>query len=441
MKEPHLLMSDTQQYAWRAQLVYFSNDPVSHPDEAVHHHTDGLLIVQNGHIIAAGDYEQLKHTLQHDAQLTHLPKHIIMPGLIDTHLHYPQTDVIASPAEGLLPWLETYTFPAESRFGDPELAAEVSTIFLDELLRNGTTSAMIYGSVHPESVEALFTQSHARNLRMIAGKVMMDRNCPEYLQDTAESGARDSETLIQRWHGTGRQAYALTPRFAPTSTPAQLAACGELAKHYPDVYVQTHVAENKDEIAWVSQLFPHHRSYLDVYDSYGLLRPRAVYGHSIWLDETDRLRMHDTGSVAAHCPTSNLFLASGLFDFVAMQNSQVLHTLATDVGGGTSFSMLRTMNEAHKVARLKGYHLSALSMFYLATLGAAKALELDEHIGSLQAGKEADFIILDPECTPLMKRRMQSVDSLEELLFLFAILGDDRAISATYSAGVCVHQR
>lgn len=434
-------MSDTQQYAWRTQLIYFVNDPVTHPEDCVRHHTDGLLIVQNGLIVAAGDYQQTKHLLHDDAQLKHLPSKLIMPGLLDTHIHYPQTDIIASPAEGLLPWLETYTFPAESRFSDPELAQEVSKIFLDELLRNGTTTALIYGSVHATSVDALFTESHQRNLRMIAGKVMMDRNCPEYLQDTAESGARDSEALIQRWHGKGRQSYALTPRFAPTSTPEQLGACGELAKHYSDVYLQTHVAENKDEIAWVSELFPDSRSYLDVYDSYGLLRPRSIYGHSIWLDETDRQRMHDTGSVAAHCPTSNLFLASGLFDFQAMQASQVMHTLATDVGGGTSFSMLRTMNEAHKVARLKGYHLSALSMFYLATLGAARALELDTQIGSLEAGKEADFIVLDPACTPLIERRMQSVNSLEELLFLFAILGDDRAIESTYSAGVCVHQR
>lgn len=432
-----------QQYAWRAQLLYFIADPSQHPEPeaCVRYHRDGLLLVKNGRISAVGDYSVVKSHLEDNTKLESLTDQLIMPGFIDTHIHYPQTDVIASPAPGLLPWLETYTFPTEGQFRDSEVAAQVSSFFLDELLRNGTTTAMIYASVHPESVEALFQESHRRNLRMIAGKVLMDRHCPDYLQDTAESGARDSETLIRRWHKKGRQLYALTPRFAPTSSPEQLAACGELAQRYPDVYVQTHVAENKDEIRWVRELFPQHRSYLDVYDSYGLLRPGAVFGHSIWLDEHDRQRMAETGSVAAHCPTSNLFLASGLFDFQAMQNSKVSYTLATDVGGGTSFSMLRTMNEAHKVARMTGYHLSALTMFYLATLGAARALGLEGSIGTLSPGAEADFIVIDLNCTPLLRRRLKSADTLEEMLFILAILGDDRAIAASYSAGICVHRR
>ncbi len=282
--------------AYRAQLLYFVADPATleDPAEAVRYHSDGLLLVnEQGQIQACGDWAELAGSLPPDTQQVDLSGKIIMPGMIDTHLHFPQTDIIASPSSGLLPWLETYTFPTEGRFGDSEHAREVAGVFLDELLRNGTTTALVYGSVHRQSVDAFFEESHERNLRMIAGKVMMDRNCPDYLQDTAESGARDSEDLIKRWHGKGRQLYALTPRFAPTSTPEQLAACGELARAYPDVFLQTHVAENKDEIKWVSELFPNNRSYLDVYDSFGLLRPRAIYGHSIWLDEQDRARMHD----------------------------------------------------------------------------------------------------------------------------------------------------
>ncbi|WP_341669414.1 guanine deaminase [Alcaligenes sp. SDU_A2] len=439
-----MISPDSTACAYRAQLLYFVADPATleDPSQAVRYHSDGLLLVNaQGRIDACADYAELAGKLPASVPVTHLPGKLIMPGLIDTHLHFPQTDIIASPASGLLPWLETYTFPAEGRFGDSDHAREVAGVFLDELLRNGTTTALVYGSVHPQSVDAFFQESHSRNVRMIAGKVMMDRHCPDYLQDTAESGARESEDLIRRWHGKGRQLYALTPRFAPTSTPAQLAACGELARAYPDVFVQTHVAENKDEIQWVSELFPHNRSYLDVYDSVGLLRPRAIFGHSIWLDETDRARMRDTGSVAAHCPTSNLFLASGLFDFQAMRQSGVHHTLATDVGGGTSFSMLRTMNEAHKVARLGGCHLTATSMFYLATEGAARALDMQGQIGTLAPGAEADFIIVDPAATPLMARRSSQLDSLEEQLFVLAMLGDDRNISASYSAGRCVHRR
>ncbi len=435
---------DTTACAYRAQLLYFVADPacLEDPSEAMRYYSDGLLLVNaQGRIEACGDYARLADSLPAEVRLVDLRGKLIMPGLIDTHLHFPQTDMIASPSPGLLPWLENYTFPTERRFEDKSHADEVAGVFLDELLRNGTTTALVYGSVHPESVDAFFEESHRRNLRMIAGKVMMDRNCPEYLRDTAESGARESEDLLRRWHGKGRQMYALTPRFAPTSTPEQLAACGELARAYPDVFVQTHVAENKDEVKWVSELFPKSRSYLDVYDSFGLLRPRAVYGHSIWLDEQDRARLHETGSVAAHCPTSNLFLSSGVFDFVAMRQSGVLHTLATDVGGGTSFSMLRTMNEAHKVARLGGWHLTAATMFYLATEGTARALDMQGQIGTLAPGAEADFIVLDPQCTPLIARRSSLLDSLEEQLFVLAMLGDDRCISATYSAGRRVHQR
>ncbi|MEK7989223.1 guanine deaminase, partial [Burkholderia contaminans] len=302
------------QTAFRSQLLTFNGDPAQ-SSQAANYETDGLLIVDDGKVVAAGPYAQLAATLARDAIVHELRDKLIVPGFIDTHIHYPQTDMIASPAPGLLPWLDKYTFPTERQFGDPEHAREVADFFVDELLACGTTSALVYCTVHKQSADALFAASDARDLRMIAGKVLMDRNCPEFLRDTAQSGYDDSAELIDRWHGKGRQMYALTPRFAPTSTEAQLEACGELARRHPDVFVQSHVAENVDEVKWVAELFPGHRSYLDIYDRYGLLRPRAVYGHCIHLDDEDRRRMAETRTVVAHCPTSNFFLGSGLFDF------------------------------------------------------------------------------------------------------------------------------
>ena len=407
----------------------------------MHWHSDGLLLLAGDKIAAAGDYAALQHLIPNDLSVEHHPGKIIMPGFIDTHIHYPQTDMIASPAPGLLPWLEQYTFPTERQFQDPAHANEVAAFFLDELLRAGTTTAMVYCTVHSASVEAFFNQSEQRDLRMVAGKVLMDRHCPEFLQDTAETGARDSEALIQRWHHRGRQLYALTPRFAPTSTPEQLHLTGELAKAYPDTFIQTHVAENKDECAWARSLFPEARSYLDIYDRVGLMRPRAMYAHCIWLDDIDRQRMAETQSAVALCPTSNLFLGSGLFDFDKADAAHVPLSMATDVGGGTSFSMLQTMNETYKVARMGGRYLPASSMFYTATLGAARAMQLENVIGSLKVGNEADFILVNPQATPLLARRSKHVNSLEEQLFVLAMLGDDRCIEATYAAGKLAFQK
>ncbi|HVL77177.1 MAG TPA: guanine deaminase [Noviherbaspirillum sp.] len=426
--------------AYRASLLHFSADP-AFDDNAHAWHEDGLLVVADGRVQAAGDHATLAATLPEGTPVHDLRGKLIVPGFIDTHIHYPQTDMIASPAPGLLPWLETYTFPHERRFQDPEYAGEVARFFLDELLRCGTTTAMVYCTVHKESVDAFFTESEKRNLRMVAGKILMDRNCPDFLCDTAEGGVRDSAELIGRWHNKGRQLYAITPRFAPTSTEAQLRLAGELARAYPDTFLQTHVAENTDEVAWVKSLFPDSRSYLDVYDSYGMMRPRAMFAHCIWLDDHDRARMRETQSAASICPTSNLFLGSGLFDFKRADEAQVPISLATDVGGGTSFSMLQTMNAVYKVARMGGSYLPALRMFYLATLGGARAMQLEGTIGSFAAGCEADFVVLDPQSTPLLARRTAHADSLEELLFALALLGDDRAVAATYSAGRCVHRR
>jgi len=428
------------QTAFRAQLLTFNGDPAQSSNAAVFN-KDGLLIVEDGHVVAAGAYAALSSQLAPGTQVQDMRDKLIVPGFIDTHIHYPQTDMIASPAPGLLPWLDTYTFPTERRFADPAYAQDTASFFVEELLACGTTTALVYCTVHKESADALFTESEARNLRMVAGKVLMDRNCPEFLRDTAQSGYDDSAELIGRWHNRGRQMYALTPRFAPTSTEAQLEACGVLAREHADVFIQSHVAENTDEVKWVADLFPGHRSYLDIYDHYGLLRRRAVYGHCIHLDAEDRKRMAQTGTVASHCPTSNLFLGSGLFDFDKADEAGMPIALATDVGGGTSFSMLKTMNEAHKVARLTGHHLTATRMFWLATAGAAEALDLADKVGTLAPKSEADFIVLDPQATPLLARRTGRTESLEELLFAFALLGDDRAIFETYAAGKRVHQR
>ncbi|KVE25240.1 guanine deaminase [Burkholderia singularis] len=429
------------QTAFRARLLTFDGEPAL-LDDAARFEEDGLLIVgDDGRVVAAGSYAALAPRLAPGTALVTLRDKLIVPGFIDAHVHYPQTEMIASPAPGLLPWLDRYTFPTERRFADPVHAREVAEFFLDTLLACGTTTALVYCTVHRQSADAFFEASDARNLRMIAGKVLMDRHCPDFLRDTAQSGHDDSAALIRRWHGHGRQMYALTPRFAPTSTHEQLDACGALARQHPDVFVQSHVAENLDEVRWAAELFPERRSYLDIYDHYGLLRRRAVYGHCIHLDDGDRRRFAETGALAAHCPTSNLFLGSGLFDFGRASAQRMAFALATDVGGGTSFSMLQTMNEAHKIARMTGHHLSATQMFWLATAGAAHALDLADTVGTLAPRSEADFVVLDPAATPLVARRAARAESLEELLFALALLGDDRAVYRTYAAGRCVHRR
>ena len=426
--------------AFRASLLYFHADPRLQ-EQAMHWHRDGLLLLDGDKISAAGAYQALQALLPPDLVVQDFPGKILLPGFIDSHIHYPQTDMIASPAPGLLPWLEKYTFPNERRFSDATHADEVAKVFIDELLRSGTTSAMVYCSVHPQSVESLFGESERRNLRMIAGKVMMDRNCPEFLRDTPESSARESEQLINKWHGRGRALYAISPRFAPTSSAQQLHLAGELAQQYPTTYIQTHVAENRDECDWARALFPQARSYLDIYDQVGLMRERAMYAHCVWLDDTDRRRLAETGSAISLCASSNLFLGSGLFDFPAADAAGIALSYGSDVGGGTTFSMLQVMNESYKVARMGGHYLPALTMFYSATLGAARALQLEGQIGSFAAGCEADFIVLDPAATALLARRSSHCDSLEECLFVLAMLGDDRCIAATYAAGQLVHQR
>ncbi|WKB55137.1 guanine deaminase [Eleftheria terrae] len=428
--------------AYRGSVLHFLDDP-ARSARAYEYHEDGVLLVRDGKVLAVGPAAELLRSHRPDRVVDHGGR-LILPGFIDTHVHYPQTQMIGSFGEELLKWLDTYTFPTEGQFKDPAHAARVARTFVDELLRNGTTTALVFGTVHPQSVDALFSQARSHNLRLVAGKVMMDRNAPDYLLDTAESSYAESKALIQKWHGQGRLLYAVTPRFAPTSTPAQLQAAGRLLQEYPDVYMHTHVSENRGEVAWVKSLFPDASGYLDVYNRFGLSRKRSVYAHGVHLQDQEFASLAASGAAIAFCPTSNLFLGSGLFDLQKAEQHQVAVGLGTDVGGGTSFSLLRTMGEAYKVTQLhKAFTdtpearrpLTPLKSYYLATLGGARALGLEDRIGSFRAGNEADFIVLDPNATPLMRFRMERAKTLEDRLFVLQTLGDDRNVEATYVMG------
>ncbi len=422
--------------AFRASVAHCLDDPFSAGSNVLEYIEDALLVLNDGVVEALGDAQTLLDDERFsDLAVTDYRQYLIVPGFIDTHLHYPQTDIIASHGKQLLEWLEKYTFPAEKQFGDESHALESAAFFIKELLRNGTTSGMIFASVHPQSVDALFTVAEQFNVRVGTGKVMMDRNCPEELQDTAVQGYEDSQRLIDRWHGTGRLSYAVTPRFAPTSTDEQLRLAGKLYADNAGVYVQSHVAENKAEVAWVAELFPWSKSYLDVYDHYGLLGERAIYAHCIHLGDADLIRMRDTGTVAAFCPTSNLFLGSGLFDLHSARAAGVRTGMATDVGGGTSFSMLRTADEAYKVAQMSGNPVSPTQLFYEMTLGGARALSMQQYVGNFEVGKEADFSVMDLAATALLERRVGVANTFEEKLFAFIVLGDDRCTRATYLMG------
>lgn len=422
--------------AHRSALLHFTADPGdARQGPAIVHHADGLLLTEAGRVLACGPAAELLPTLGRDTAVIEHHDTLLMPGFVDTHIHYPQTDVIASGGQQLLDWLNDYTFPAEQGFADAAHAAQVAEFFLDELLDNGTTTALVFGTVHPVSVDVFMQAARARQLRMIAGKVLMDRHCPPALRDTASGGIDDSRQLIERWHGVDRLQYAITPRFAATSSPAQLELAGQLARDYPGCMVHSHLAENLDEIAWVAELFPERRGYLDVYDHYGLLRERAIYAHCIHLSDAERRRMADSGARVAFSPSSNLYLGSGLFDIAAADAAGLGFGMATDVGGGSSFSMLRTLAAAYAVAKLRQQSLSPLRAFYLATLGGAKALGLETQIGSFAVGREADFVVLDLKATPLLARRCAQARRLDELLLILMTLGDDRAIRQTWVMG------
>ena len=405
---------------WQYKLEYFE---------------DGLLVIEDGYIHSLGEANVLLKTLAENTLIIEHSNSLITPGFIDTHIHFPQCEVIASYGKQLLEWLETYTFPAEEKFNDPQYASEIATFFLDQLLQNGTTTALVFGTVHPQSVDAFFSEAQERNLRMICGKVMMDRNAPDALLDTVESSYHESRKLIQKWHNKDRLRYAVTPRFAPTSTVEQLESAGRLLKEFPDVHFQTHLSENIKECEWVSELFPDRNNYLDVYDHHKLLGKRSVFAHGIYLDGSEWQRLAETDSAIAFCPSSNLFIGSGLFHLKEANKHGVKVGLGTDVAGGDSFSMLKTINQAYKTQQLQGEALSAMQSFYMATLGGAKALDLHDKIGNFEKGKEADFIVLDYHATALIKFKMKHCDNIHERLFSLMILGDDRVVKQTYIMG------
>lgn len=422
--------------AFRASVLHCLSDPGEESrSSAYEFFDDGLLIIEDGIVLEAGHAASLLPRLAEDVLVTEFRDKIIVPGFIDCHVHFSQLDIIASYGAQLLDWLNKYAYPEEARFKDKAHAAEVAGVFLDELLDNGTTTALVFATVFPQSVDAIFEAASKRNMRLIAGKVLMDRNCPPGLSDDAETAYADSKTLIERWHGKDRLGYAITPRFALTSSAEQMRAAGQLAAEYPDTWVHTHLAENTDEVEEIARLYPDSRSYLDVYDRFGLVRERSVFAHCLYLDQADRELMGAKGGAAAFCPTSNLFLGSGLFDLRSISGAGIPVGLATDVGGGTSLSMLRTMSEAYKVLHLRDQRLPASRALYLATLGAARALHIDEQVGNFANGKEADFVALDPGASSITARRARTASTVEELLFSLMFLGDDRHVGATYLQG------
>lgn len=444
---PHLgaqVQPHPSQRAYRAALLWFA-ELGEGPPQALYE-ADGLLVVGPAAdgtqvVQAIGAWQALAARFP-NVPLEHLPGRIIAPGFVDLHSHYPQTNIIGSPAAGLLPWLENYTFPEEKRFESHEYSAQAASFFVAELLRNGVTTALTFATSHVESVHALFAEAQAQRLRLVTGLCLMDRHAPAELLNqpkgavnATEQSLRDTEALIQRWHGVDRLGYAITPRFAPTSTEAQLRGAGALAAQYPDVWIQSHVAENKDEIAWARQLFPASRSYLATYADFGLMRPRAVYAHCIHFDDDDRALMRDTGAAAAVSPTSNLFLGSGFFDYHGANRVGFRYGLASDVGGGTSFNPFHTMLAAYYVGRegqsTQGLSLSPQHLWWQHTAGAAQAMGLEGVVGNLLPGCEADFVVLNPEATPLLARKTVLASNLDELLFSMIVLGDDRLVERT----------
>ncbi len=425
--------------AIRGPALTFTTDVFAEGASALRYESDALIGISAGKITHFGPASSVRDELPPGTQVTEFGKdNLILPGFIDCHVHYPQTQIVGAYGEQLLDWLEKYTFVAEQEFADVAHARAVAEVFLDECLRNGTTTVATFCTVHAHSVDAFFEAAARRGMRTIAGKCLMDRNCPPALSDTAQRGYDESKALIDRWHGKGRASYAITPRFAPSSTPEQMEMAGALWKERPGTYLQSHVAENRAEVEFARKEYPERAGYLDIYDHYGQLGPRAIYGHGIYLSEAELARMHESGTAIAHCPTSNMFLGSGLFNLKnAMKDSRPVRVgLATDVGAGTSLSMLETMGAAYKTAQLNGYSLSAVEAFYLVTRGAARALYLEDRIGSIEVGMEADLIVLDMKSTPMIEFRMQRCESFEEALFVQMTMADSRAIAAcTLNAG------
>jgi guanine deaminase len=427
--------------AHRASIFHFIDDPDSAGADAYAYFDDGGIVIEEGVVADLGAWADIDKRLPSGTQVTQHKASLIVPGFVDTHIHYPQLDIIGSPSGDLMSWLTIHTYPSEVRFRDPVVARETARFFIDELLRNGTTTALVFATVHRASVDALFEAAFARNMRLIAGKVLMDRHAPRDLCETAEQGDAESRALIAAWHGKGRLAYAITPRFAVTSSERQLELTSKILSDHPTAYLQTHLSESEAEIAEVRRLFPDCADYLAVYEKFALVREQSLFAHAIHLSQSEWQRLGAKRAAVAFCPTSNLFLGSGLFDLNAAEAANVKVGLGTDVGGGTSFSLFQTMNEAHKVCQLRHHKVDPLKHLYLATLGGARALRLDKRIGNLLPGKEADFLVLDLAATPLIARRASGAKSIEERLFALSTLGDDRLVSQTFVAGSLAHTR
>jgi len=420
----------------RGRTLTFSAEPQGPEDRAAYRYeTDGAILIGEGRIVASGSYAQIAGAAPDADMIDHRP-HLLMAGFIDTHIHFPQVQVIASWGAQLLDWLNTYTFPEETRFADPAHSADMAGRFYDQIIAHGTTTAAAFCSVHKSSAEAYFEEAARRNMCMIGGKVLMDRNAPDGLCDTGQTGYDDSKALIAKWHGAGRAHYAITPRFAITSTPAQLDLAGTLAAEHPDCYVQTHLSENHDEIALTASLYPEARDYLDVYQARGLVGPKTLLGHAIHLQPREMDALKETGAHPVFCPTSNLFLGSGLFDDAGLAGRGISNAIATDVGAGTSYSMLQTLNEGYKILQLQGQSLHPLRAFHWITRGNAAALGLEARIGTLEAGSDADIVVLDASATAAMALRMARAETLSEELFILQMMGDDRAIAQVYVAGI-----
>lgn len=416
------------------QTLAFTGDPFTEGPGAARHETHGAVLIDAGRIVATGPADVLRRAHPR-AAITDYGRALITAGFVDAHAHYPQTAIIASWGKRLIDWLNTYTFPEEMRFADPAYAAEVAARYFDLTLANGTTTVCSFATIHPQSVDAFFAEAQARGLRALTGKTCMDRNAPDGLRDTAQSAHDDSARLLAKWHGVGRLSYVITPRFSPTSTPDQLAALGALWADNPGCLMQTHLSEQLDEIAWVKSLYPDARDYLDTYEAHGLLRPGGLYGHAIHLEPREKDRLRDVDAGLIHCPTSNTFIGSGLFDMAGLKAAGHRVGLATDTGGGSSFSMLRTMAAAYEIGQLRGTPLHPSALYWLATAGSARALRLDDRIGNLVPGMEADLVVLDLASTPAIAQAAARADDLWKALFPTIMMGDDRAVRAVWIGG------
>jgi guanine deaminase len=416
------------------QTLEFTADPFEIGVEAARHRSSGGVLVGGGKIVEVGEAEDLRQRFP-QAEITNYGSHLISAGFVDAHAHYPQTSIIASWGKRLIDWLNSYTFPEEMRFGDPDYASVIANRYLDLILAHGTTSVTTFCTIHPESVDAIFEAAAARGMAIAAGKVAMDRNAPDGLRDDPQTAYDQSKALIDRWHGAGRASYAIAPRFSPTSTPEQLAMMGALWAERPNCLMQTHLSEQTDEVEWVRGLFPDARDYLDTYEQAGLLREGGLFGHAIYLTERERDRLRETGASVVHCPTSNTFIGSGLFDMDGLTRQRIKVGLATDTGGGSSFSMLRTMAAAYEIGQLRGRPLHASELWWLATEGSARAMRMQDRIGTLAPGSDADLIVVNLASTPAISQRSNVANDFWESLFPTIMMGDDRAIGDVWVGG------